>query len=114
MNTHTLIITEKPSVAQSIAAALGVTETKGGYMLGADCIISWCLGHLVELAHPHLYDARYAKWRWEDLPLLPNPWATMVCDSTRKQFEVLKRLMHDPTVDTVVCATDAGQCGWVT
>ena len=111
MNTHTLIITEKPSVAQSIAAALGVTETKGGYMLGADCIISWCLGHLVELAHPHLYDARYAKWRWEDLPLLPNPWATMVCDSTRKQFEVLKRLMHDPTVDTVVCATDAGREG---
>ena len=111
MNAHTLIITEKPSVAQSIAAALGVTETKGGYMLGADCIISWCLGHLVELAHPHLYDARYAKWRWEDLPLLPNPWATMVCDSTRKQFEVLKRLMHDPTVDTVVCATDAGREG---
>jgi len=111
LNTHTLIITEKPSVAQSIAAALGVTETKGGYMLGADCIISWCLGHLVELAHPHLYDARYAKWRWEDLPLLPNPWATMVCDSTRKQFEVLKRLMHDPTVDTVVCATDAGREG---
>ena len=106
-----LVIAEKPSVAQSIAAVLGATKKESGYLIGAGYIVSWCVGHLVELAMPQQYDERYAKWQWDDLPILPETWQYMVCDATHKQFNVLRTLMRDSRVDTIVCATDAGREG---
>lgn len=107
----TLVIAEKPSVAQSIAIALGATQRKSGYLDGCGYLISWCVGHLVELAPADLYDARYAKWRREDLPILPDPWRFTVSENTRKQFDVLQSLLCRPDVDTVVNACDAGREG---
>lgn len=106
-----LIIAEKPSVAQVIAAVLGAKNKKDGYLEGADCIVSWCIGHLIELAPPQTYNERYAKWRREDLPILPDPWQTLVSASTKKQFAILKGLMNRTDMETVVCATDAGREG---
>ena len=106
-----LVIAEKPAVAQSIAAVLGAKKKESGYLIGAGYIVSWCVGHLVELAMPHLYDERYSKWQWDDLPILPESWQYMVCDATRKQFNILRSLMNDARVDTIVCATDAGREG---
>ena len=106
-----LVIAEKPSVAQSIAAVLGATKKESGYLIGADYIVSWCVGHLVELAMPQQYDERYAKWQWDDLPILPETWQYMVCDATHKQFNALRTLICDSRVDTIVCATDAGREG---
>lgn len=106
-----LVIAEKNSVAQSIAAVLGASKKESGYLIGAGYIVSWCVGHLVELAMPHLYDERYTKWQWDDLPILPEAWKYMVSDATRKQFNILRSLMHDARVDTIICATDAGREG---
>lgn len=106
-----LIITEKPSVAQSIAAVLGATKKESGHLTGNGYIVSWCVGHLVELAPPQVYDERYAKWRMEDLPILPEAWQYMVSVNSSKQFTILKRLMNDPKVETIICATDAGREG---
>ena len=106
-----LVIAEKPSVAQSIAAVLGANKKESGYLIGAGYIVSWCVGHLVELAMPHLYDERYSKWQWDDLPILPKSWQYMICDATHKQFNILCSLMNDARVDTIVCATDAGREG---
>ena len=106
-----LVIAEKPAVAQSIAAVLGAKKKESGYLIGAGYIVSWCVGHLVELAMPHLYDERYAKWQWDHLPILPEAWQYMVSDATRKQFNILRNLMNDSRVDTIVCATDAGREG---
>jgi len=106
-----LVIAEKPSVAQTIAAVLGAQTKKDGYREGSGYIVSWCVGHLVELAPADAYDERYGKWRHEDLPILPQPWKYLVSERTKKQFAVLKRLMNDQSVDTVICATDAGREG---
>ncbi len=109
-----VILAEKPSVAQSIAAVLGANQKRNGYLQGENDLVSWCIGHLIELAPPEIYDARYAKWRREDLPIVPSAWESVVSDGTKKQFAVLKDLLNRTDVDEVVCATDAGQCGWVT
>lgn len=106
-----LVIAEKPSVAQSIAKILGATSRKDGYTEGNGYIVSWCVGHLVELAPADSYDEKYAKWRYGDLPILPDFWQYQVSDSTKKQFAVLKKLLNDSQVDTVICATDAGREG---
>ena len=106
-----LIIAEKPSVAQSIAKILGATSRKDGYTEGGGYIVSWCVGHLVELAPADSYDEKYAKWRYGDLPILPALWQYKVSASTKKQFTVLKKLLNDSQVDTVICATDAGREG---
>ncbi len=106
-----LVVAEKPSVAQSLSAVLGANKKESGYMRGNGFVVSWCIGHLVELAPAHLYDERYAKWRWADLPILPERWQYMVCDGTREQFATLKRLMNNPQVTEVICATDAGREG---
>ena len=106
-----LVIAEKPSVAQTIGEVLGATEKKGGYLTGPAYLITWCIGHLVELAQPHAYDERYAKWKWEDLPILPEEWRYNVSLHTRKQFDIIRKLMNEPQVDTIVCATDAGREG---
>ena len=106
-----LIISEKPSVAQTIAAVLGAKERKDGCIQNEDTIVTWCIGHLVALAPAHLYDGRYAKWKREDLPILPDNWQLVISEGTKKQFTVLNKLLNDPRVDTVVCATDAGREG---
>ena len=106
-----LIIAEKPSVAQAIAAVLNIREKKPGYLEGADVLVSWCAGHLVELAAPEGYDARYARWRQEDLPIVPGPWRYEVIEKSARQFETLKRLMRRADVSEVVNACDAGREG---
>lgn len=106
-----LVISEKPSVARSIAAVLGAAEKHDGYLSGNGYIVSWCVGHLVSAAVPEEYDERYKKWRYEDLPIIPNAWQYKVAPQTRKQYEMLKKLMHSKEVGSIVCATDAGREG---
>lgn len=106
-----LVIAEKPSVAQSIAKVIGADKRRDGYLEGGGYLVSWCVGHLVELASPESYDEKYAKWRYEDLPILPREWNYQIADATRKQFEILKKLMERDDVSGLVEATDAGREG---
>ena len=106
-----LVLAEKPSVAQSIAKVLGVTKRGDGYLEGNGYIVSWCVGHLVELAQPEAYNERYSKWAYADLPIIPDEWKYEVSAGTRKQFGILKKLMARTDVDSLVCATDAGREG---
>ena len=106
-----LVIAEKPSVAQSIAGVIGANERKDGYMEGNGYIVSWCVGHLVELAQPDAYFDTWKKWSYESLPMIPEQWKHEVKKDTAAQYRVLKELMHEAKVDSVVCATDAGREG---
>ena len=106
-----LVIAEKPSVAQSIAAVLGATQRKDGYLEGNEYLVSWCVGHLVELAHPESYEEAWKKWSYKSLPIIPQEWQHEVKSDTKAQYQILKKLMHDDRVDAVVCATDAGREG---
>lgn len=105
------VVTEKNSVARSIAAVLGASQKKKGYLEGNGYWVSWCVGHLVELAAPFMYDEKYAKWRVEDLPILPKDWRYTVIESTKAQFSILRTLMNDARVTSIICATDAGREG---
>lgn len=111
MTSHRLVIAEKPSVAASIAAALGVKEKKDGYIEGGDYLISWCVGHLVELAEAAAYGEQFKKWSYETLPILPEEWQYNVAADKGKQFATLKELMHRADVSEVVNACDAGREG---
>ena len=106
-----LVVAEKPSVAQSIAKVLGATSRKDGYLEGNNYIVSWCVGHLVGLADASSYDERYAKWRYDDLPIVPEEWLFEVPKDKEQQFKVLRDLMKDKRVTELVCATDAGREG---
>ena len=106
-----MVIAEKPSVAQSIAKVIGATSRKDGYMEGNNYIVSWCVGHLVGLADASSYDERYAKWRYSDLPIVPEEWLYEVPKDKAQQFRVLRDLMRDKCVTELVCATDAGREG---
>ena len=106
-----MIVTEKPSVAMSYAKVLGVQGRQDGYLEGSGYIVSWCIGHLVELAPPSTYDEKYVKWNVADLPILPQRWQYLVSASTKKQFGILKKLMHRADVESIICATDAGREG---
>ena len=106
-----LIVTEKPSVAMAYAKVLGVHGRQDGYLEGSGYLVSWCVGHLVELAPPSAYGEQYVKWSIADLPILPEKWQYLVSASTKKQFSVLKRLMHRADVETVVNSCDAGREG---
>ena len=106
-----LVIAEKPSVAQSIAFVIGATNRKDGYMEGSGYLVSWCVGHLVELASAHAYDEKYAKWTYNDLPILPASWQYSVANGKEKQLKILRELMSRSDVDTVTAATDAGREG---
>ena len=106
-----LVIAEKPSVAQSLAAVIGATVRKDGYLEGNGWRVSWCVGHLAGLADADSYDPKYAKWRYEDLPILPKHWQMAVGKDKKKQFDVLKQLMNAPDVTEVVNACDAGREG---
>ena len=106
-----LVIAEKPSVAQSIAAVLGATQRKDGYLEGNEYLVSWCVGHLVELVQPESYEEAWKKWSYDNLPIIPQEWQHEVKSDTKAQYQILKKLMHDDRVDAVVCATDAGREG---
>ena len=106
-----LVITEKPSVAMSIAEVLECRERKDGYIEGNGYIVSWCIGHLLGVANPESYNPLYSKWKYEDLPILPETWKLQVFNNTKKQFNILKKLMNKKEVDEIICATDAGREG---
>ena len=106
-----LVLAEKPSVAQSIAKVLGANKREDGYLEGNGYVVSWCVGHLVELAQPEAYDAKYSKWTYADLPIFPADWRYEVSTGTKKQFGILKKLMARDDVASLVCATDAGREG---
>ena len=106
-----LVLAEKPSVAMSLSKVIGADQRGDGYMEGNGYLISWCVGHLVELSQPEAYDEKYAKWRYDDLPILPDHWRYQVSASTKKQFGILKKLMQRKDVESLICATDAGREG---
>lgn len=106
-----LVIAEKPSVAMSIAKAIGAKNKKDGYYEGNDYRVSWCVGHLVQMANPDSYDEKYKKWRIEDLPIIPKEYKYEIVNPTKKQFNILKKLMNSKEVDTIINACDAGREG---
>ena len=106
-----LVIAEKPSVAQSLAAVIGAAARKDGYLEGNGWRVSWCVGHLAGLADADAYNPDYAKWRYDDLPILPDHWQMVVGKDKKKQFDVLKQMMNAPDVTEVVNACDAGREG---
>lgn len=114
-NAYQLVIAEKPSVAQSIAKVLGANNRKDGYLEGNGYLVSWCIGHLVELAMPESYNEAFAKWKYGDLPILPQymdtGWQYQISEATKKQFEVLRGLMHRREVTSICLATDSGREG---
>ncbi|HGQ9240023.1 TPA: DNA topoisomerase 3 [Streptococcus pneumoniae] len=106
-----LVIAEKPSVAISIAKVIGANKKKDGYYEGNGYRVSWCVGHLIQMANPDVYDEKYAKWNMADLPIIPSDYKYEVAKSTRKQFNILKKLMNDKEIDAVINACDAGREG---
>ena len=109
--SYQLVIAEKPSVARSIAGVLGATEKHDGYLQGGGYIVAWCIGHLVSMCDAGSYDERFKKWRYEDLPILPEEWKYTVPAEKKKQFDVIRELTQRPDVVSLVCATDAGREG---
>ena len=109
--SYQLVVSEKPSVGAAYAKVLGATNRQDGYWEGNGYLVSWCVGHLVELAPPNVYDERYTKWSIADLPILPQKWQYLVSASTKKQFGVLQKLMHRPDVDSIVNSCDSGREG---
>ena len=106
-----LVIAEKPSVAISIAKVIGANKKKDGYYEGNGYRVSWCVGHLIQMANPDAYDEKYAKWNMADLPIIRSDYKYEVAKATKKQFNILKKLMNDKEVDTVINACDAGREG---
>ena len=111
MTSHILVIAEKPSVAQSIAAVLGAREKKDGFIEGNGYLVSWCVGHLIGLAEAAAYGEQYKKWSYDSLPILPQEWKYTVAADKKAQFDTLKDLMHREDVSEVVNACDAGREG---
>lgn len=106
-----LIVTEKPSVAKDIARVLNINRSRDGYIESQDYKITWCVGHLIQLSYPEEYDPKYKSWNVNDLPIFPRQFKYMVNPSTEKQYEIVKRLMLDDSIDEIICATDAGREG---
>lgn len=106
-----LVLAEKPSVAMSLSKVIGANQRGDGYMEGNGYLVSWCVGHLVELSQPEAYGEKYARWKYDDLPILPEHWQYQVSASTKKQFGILKKLMQRKDVESLICATDAGREG---
>ena len=108
---YRLVVTEKPSVARQISAVLDARERKDGFFIGSGYIVSWCAGHLLELAAPDAYGKQYAKWRYADLPIIPDEWKHNPCKEKAAQLKILKELMNRADVETVINACDAGREG---
>ena len=98
-----LVLAEKPSVAMSLSKVIGANQRGDGYMEGNGYLVSWCVGHLVELSQPEAYDEKYARWKYDDLPILPEHWQYQVSASTKKQFGILKKLMQRKDVEPDLC-----------
>ena len=109
--SYRLVIAEKPSVGAAYAKVLGATNRQDGYWEGNGYLVSWCIGHLVELAPPNVYDEKFVKWSVADLPILPEKWQYLVSASTKKQFGILQKLMHRPDVESIVNSCDSGREG---
>ena len=106
-----LVIAEKPSVAKAIAKVIGANKQEDGYITGGGFAVSWCFGHLAELAQPESYNESYAKWKYEDLPILPDEWQYSVSEDKRKQLDTVSSLMNRDDVIEVINACDAGREG---
>ena len=106
-----LVIAEKPSVAISVAKVIGANKKKDGYYEGNGYSVSWCVGHLIQMANPNAYDEKYAKWNMADLPIIPSDYKYEVAKATKKQFNILKKLMNNKEIDMVINACDAGREG---
>ena len=109
--SYQLVIAEKPSVARSIAAVIGATDRQDGYLQGNGYLVSWCIGHLVSFADAALYDERFKKWRYEDLPIIPESWRLTVPPDKRERFDILRTLLRSEEVSEVINACDAGREG---
>ena len=109
--SHRLIVAEKPSVGRDIANVLNCRENGPGCRIGDSDVVTWAVGHLVGLCYPGEIDEKYVEWRISDLPILPDPFRLKVLDGSKKQFEIVKKLMNDPETESIVCATDAGREG---
>ena len=109
--SYCLVVAEKPSVGAAYAKVLGATNRQDGYWEGNGYLVSWCIGHLVELAPPNVYDEKFIKWSIADLPILPQKWQYLVSASTKKQFGILQKLMQRPDVDSIVNSCDSGREG---
>ena len=103
-----LVIGEKPSVAQALAKVLKAEKKEDGYLVGEGCLVSWCFGHLAEYASPEVYDERYAKWDFSDLPIIPEKWELTVAKDKKGQLAVLKKLLRRKDLSYVVNACDVG------
>ena len=103
-----LVITEKPSVARSIAAVIGATDRQEGYLRGNSYLVSWCIGHLVSFADAGMYDERFRKWRYEDLPIIPESWRLTAPPDKRERFDTLRALLRSEEVSEVINACDVG------
>lgn len=103
-----LVIAEKPSVALSIAKVIGANQRKDRYYEGNGYKVPWCVGHLVQMLYPDKYDEKYAKWNLKDLPIIPCEYKYEVTKSTKKQLTILKKLMNEKEINTVINACDAG------
>jgi DNA topoisomerase-3 len=106
-----LIVTEKPSVAKDIAKVLKINDRKDGYVEGKEYIITWCIGHLIQLSYPEEYDPKYKSWNMNDLPIFPHKFKLTENPSTIKQYNIVKKLMLDEKITEIICATDAGREG---
>ena len=104
-----LVIAEKPSVARNIAKVLHATNVKDGYLEGKEYLVSWCIGHLIELASADQYRNDWKAWKYETLPMIPENWKYQIKESTKGQFRVLKELLHRADITEVICATDLEQ-----
>jgi DNA topoisomerase-3 len=106
-----VVVAEKPSVGRDLAQVLGATRRGDGTLSGNGYVVTWAVGHLVGLAEPEGVRAEWKRWRREDLPMLPERWPLTVFEPTRDQFEVVRRALNAPDVESVICATDAGREG---
>ena len=106
-----LVIAEKPSVGAAIAAVLCANEKRSGYFEGSGYLVSWCIGHLISLADAATYNEQYRKWKYDDLPIVPQDWQFIVASGKEQQFSVLKDLMHRSDVSEIVNACDSGARG---
>lgn len=111
MTQHKLVIAEKPSVALDVARVLGASQRRDGFCEGSEHLVSWCYGHLAGLADAGTYDERYAKWKLEDLPILPSPFRFLIAPDKQEQFDILRTLMHRADVTEIINACDAGREG---
>ena len=106
-----LVIAEKPSVGAAIAAVIGANEKRSGYFEGSGYLVSWCIGHLISLADAATYNEQYRKWKYDDLPIVPQDWQFTVASGKEQQFSVLKDLMQRSDVSEIVNACDSGREG---